>query len=243
MLSPHPAPGVRGAGDTEVGPLGPLAFLSPGGLGRGRSLSFSVAHFGRNRARGPREGMLGERAAAAKTAAPRGRTPASSASGATGQRRRREARWTQALLGHGRAPTRGVPALREGRLGAPPGPPAWLPPLQPCPAAEARAPLGRAGSDTTREGGRWRRERSCKSHDFPAYINHSLFFSTGCRLKGAVSSFSPKGRGVPGYFWRASEQAGGCIPNGRVRVWGLGNLPPQLHPLGCFLLAGDQGRT
>ena len=60
--------GVRGT--QKSGPLGPLAFLSPGGLGRGRSLSFSVAHLGRNRARGSREGMLGERAAAAQTAAP-----------------------------------------------------------------------------------------------------------------------------------------------------------------------------
>lgn len=179
--------------------LGPLAFLSPGGLGRGRSLRFPVAPFGRNRARGPREGMLGEPAAAAQTAAPRGRTPPSSASGATGQRRS-EARGTQAPLGHGRAPARRAPALRERRLGAPPGPPAWPPPLQPCPAAGAGAPLGRAGGDTTRGGGRWRRERSCKSHDFPAYINHSLFFSTGCRLKGAVSSFSPKGRGALGCF-------------------------------------------
>lgn len=92
-------------------------------------------------------------------------------------------------------PTRGVPALREGGgLGAPPGLPAWLSPPASCPAAEARAPRGRAGRTRHGKGGRWRRERSCKSHDFPAYINHSLFFSTGCRLKGAVSSFSPKGR-------------------------------------------------
>lgn len=105
----------------------------------------------------------------------------------------------------GALPTRGVPALREGRLGAPPGPPAWLPPALPGEAG-GQGSSGKSWHDTTREGGRWRRERSCKSHDFPAYINHSLFFSTGCRLKGAVSSFS-QGQGCPGVL-SAGQRAG-----------------------------------
>lgn len=68
---------------------------------------------------------------------------------------------------------------------------------RPCsPAPATPRPSGTGSQATGRGPGR--RQRSCKSHDFPAYINHSLFFSTGCRLKGAVSSFSPKGRGSPG---------------------------------------------
>ena len=74
-------------------------------------------------------------------------------------------------------------------------------PPGPLPSSPARRPGPLwDGLEATPGGGRWRRERSCKSHDFPAYINHSLFFSTGCRLKGAVSSFSPKGRDAPGCF-------------------------------------------
>lgn len=67
-------------------------------------------------------------------------------------------------------------------------------PYSPAPAAPR--PSGTGFQATGRGPGR--RQGSCKSHDFPAYINHSLFFSTGCRLKGAVSSFSPKGRGSLG---------------------------------------------
>lgn len=87
---------------------------------------------------------------------------------------------------------RGSAAGRERRGGSP-----------------AAGPLGE-GLEATRGGGRRRRERSRKSHDFPAYINHSLFFSTGCRLKGAVSSFSPQGR----------------VPRGR---WGWFLPAPELH--------------
>lgn len=62
-----------------------------------------------------------------------------------------------------------------------------------------------------RRGGAGRRERSCKSHDFPSYINHSLFFSTGCRLKGAVSSFAPEGS-VPRDAADSRELAGVLSP-------------------------------
>lgn len=103
-----------------------------------------------------------------------------------------------------------APALAEGRLGAPPVP-------LPCSPARLPGPLWE-GLEATRGGGRGRRERSCKSHDFPAYINHSLFFSTGCRLKGAVSSFSPKGRGAPGCFGRPSSWLQVASP---VRMLGL----------------------
>lgn len=71
---------------------------------------------------------------------------------------------------------------------------------RPCsPAPAAPRPFGTGSQATGRGPGR--RQRSRKSHDFPAYINHSLFFSTGCRLKGAVSSFSPKGTGSLGCLW------------------------------------------
>lgn len=76
------------------------------------------------------------------------------------------------------------------------------------------------GLEATRGGGRRRRERSRKSHDFPAYINHSLFFSTGCRLKGAVSSFSPQDR-VPRGGGR-----GAVLPAPELHWRGL-------HPRGC----------
>lgn len=75
-----------------------------------------------------------------------------------------------------------------------PRPACTVRPYSPAPAAPR--PSGTGSQATGRGPGR--RQRSCKSHDFPAYINHRLFFSTGCRLKGAVSSFSPKGRGSPG---------------------------------------------
>lgn len=81
---------------------------------------------------------------------------------------------------------------REGPpISAPPASPPPTPAIPPWPPWERQ-------KATTRGEGRGRRERSCKSHDFPAYINHSLFFSAGCRLKGVVSAFSlsPRGRGV-----------------------------------------------
>lgn len=106
---------------------------------------------------------------------------------ATGTQHRREAPVGPAAPG-----SRGSGARRRGRRRRPyPSPPS----SGPLPSAEPPA-----GLEATRGGGRGRRQRSCKSHDFPAYINHSLFFSTGCRLKGAVSAFSPKGRGPPGCF-------------------------------------------
>lgn len=105
-------------------------------------------------------------------------------------------------------------AARPGRLGPPrsaapregkgaPGREASGAGARSLPPSPAAGPLW-DGLEATRGGGRGRRERSRKSHDFPAYINHSLFFSAGCRLKGAVSSFSPRGR-CPGGLLPAPE--------------------------------------
>lgn len=130
-------------------------------------------------------------------------------------------------------PARGAPELGECRPRAPPpGPP------RPRPAGPG--PL-REGLEATRGGGQRRRERSCKSHDFPAYINHSLFFSTGCRLKGAVSAFSPEGGGGPGVPLTASELGWRGLHRGRCQGSGFKGPPPRTR--GWFLLAGDQGRA
>jgi hypothetical protein len=88
------------------------------------------------------------------------------------------------------------------------------------PPARSRVRARPLGEGLGGDGGRGRRrERSCKSHDFPAYINHSLFFSTGCRLKGAVSSFYPKGRDTLGVF-DAPELGWSGFTREHVRVLG-----------------------
>lgn len=205
FLNCSPPAGCSGTQKPVYG--GPWLFFLPEKLGE--SLSFSIAHFPPKGAGRPDQGagMLGS---------PRWqRRPWVLCDPLRGQRTAGRAPPTllnvahPSLLGRHtllRSEAFGRPSWRLGpqELGAAPaalGSPAPLCEWRlraPPPLPAGRAPLGWAGGDAGRGPGR--RERSCKSHDFPAYINHSLFFSTGCRLKGAVSSFSPQGRGAPGCF-------------------------------------------
>lgn len=168
-MPPPPPPGVQGHRRPAVGPP---ALLPPRDAGGKPPCPTRTLGGGRQAGEGTR-GRRGERA---------GTPPARAAE-------RDPPRPPERRPARASAPP--LPEQRRGK-GAPgreaPGSPARS--LPPSPAA---GPL-REGMEATRGGGRGRRERSRKSHDFPAYINHSLFFSTGCRLKGAVSPFSPQGR-------------------------------------------------
>lgn len=182
--------------------MGAPAFLPPREVGGEASVSPGTLWPARAAGRGgPGEGTLGRRRGAGP-----GRLP-SALPNVTGRARPNAAR--PGPLG---PPCSAAP--REGK-GAP-GREASGAGAHSLPPSPAAGPLW-DGLEATRGGGRGRRERSRKSHDFPAYINHSLFFSAGCRLKGAVSSFSPQGRaGAPGGFCRP--------PSCRWR-W--------FHPRGC----------
>lgn len=76
---------------------------------------------------------------------------------------------------------------------------------------------------------------------FPAYINHCLFFSTGCRLKGAVSSFSLQGQGLPWVPLTAAKLSGSGFSWGHVTDQDLSMAcPPHL---GYFHRLGTREKT